>query len=69
MVLRCAEAWRITMHMSPKRAQNLCGRPGETLDTAEFDIPGSAPYVYFSVFAPDGTQAHTRAFTRAELGI
>ena len=57
------------MHMSPKRAQNVCGCPGETVNSAAFDIPGSAPYVYFSVFAPDGTEAHTRAFTREELGI
>ena len=69
VVLGCSEARRIIMHMSPKRAQNVCGRPGEALDSAEFDIPGSAPYVYFSVLGPDGTQAHTRAFTRAELGI
>lgn len=67
--LQCSDALRITMHMSPKRAQNVCARPGETVDCAEFTIPDYAPYVYFSVFGPDGTEAHTRAFTRDELGI
>ena len=57
------------MHMSPKRTQNVCARSGETVDCAEFTIPDYAPYVYFSVFGPDGTEAHTRAFTRDELGI
>ena len=67
--LQCSDALRITMHMSPKRTQNVCARPGETVDCAEFTIPDYAPYVYFSVFGPDGTEAHTRAFTRDELGI
>ena len=69
MVLNCSEARRVTMHLSPKRAQNICGHAGERVTSAAFDIPASAPYVYFSVFAPDGTEAHTRAFTRQELGI
>ena len=69
VVLNCSEARRVTMHLSPKRAQNICGHAGERVTSAAFDIPASAPYVYFSVFAPDGTEAHTRAFTRQELGI
>lgn len=69
VTLRCSEARRITMHMSPKRCQNVCARPGETLEFAEFDIPDSAPYVYFSVFGPDGTEAHTRAYTRRDENL
>ena len=69
VTLRCSAARRITMHMSPKRSQNVCARPGETLEFAEFDIPDSAPYVYFSVFGPDGTEAHTRAYTRGDMII
>ena len=69
VTLRCSEARRITMHMSPKRSQNVCARPGETLEFAEFDIHDSAPYVYFSVFGPDGSEAHTRAYTRGEMKI
>ena len=67
--LACSEARRIMMHMSPKRSVNVYDHAGGTVDSAEFHIPDSAPYVYFSVFGPDGTEAHTRAFTRAELGI
>lgn len=69
VVLTCSEARRVTMHLSPKRAQNICGQAGESITSAAFDIPASAPYAYFSVFAPDGTEAHTRAYTRQELGI
>ena len=69
VTLRCSAARRITMHMSPKRSQNVCARPGETLEFAEFDIPDIAPYVYFSVFGPDGTEAHTRAYTRGDMII
>ena len=29
--LACSEARRIMMHMSPKRSQNVCARPGETV--------------------------------------
>lgn len=67
--LECSGARRILMHMSPKRTVNVYDHAGTAVYAAEFDIPDSAPYVYFSVLAPDGTEAHTRAFTRAELGI
>ena len=69
VTLRCSDARRIIMHMSPKRTQNVCARPGETVDQAEFNIPDGAPYVYFSVFGPDGTEAHTRAYPLGETNV
>lgn len=63
-----SDAQRAVMHMSPKRAVNVYTNSG-SIRSADFAIPGSAPYAYFSVFAADGTSAHTRAFTREELGL
>lgn len=69
VTLRCSAAQRIVMSMSPKRALNVCAEGNGSIDGAEFDIPDYAPYVYFSVLTAEGKAAHTRAFTRKELGI
>jgi len=66
--LECSAARRVAMHMSPKRTQNVYSNGG-CICSADFKIPTSAPYVYFSVFTDDGKSAHTRAFTREELGL
>lgn len=55
-------AVRAVMHMSPKRALSAYNSDGSEITSADFIIPDYAPYVYFSVFAKDGTKAHVRAF-------
>lgn len=67
--LECSAAKRIIMHMSPKICRSAYHSDGSAVTAAEFEIPESAPYVYFSVIGTDGTAAHTRAFWREELGI
>lgn len=62
-------AVRVMMHMSPKRTQNVYQPDGSEFTVADFDIPDSAPYVYFTVQAKGGSLAHVHAFTREELGI
>lgn len=69
VLLRCSDAQRVIMNISPKRAVNACAEPGGVINEARFQIPDYAPYVYFTVMAADGRSAHTRAFTREELGI
>lgn len=65
--LTCSAARRIVMHVSPKRAYSVCREDASPVTEAEFTIPDFAPYVYFSVFAENGTSAHTRAFRREEF--
>jgi len=65
--LTCSAARRAVMHVSPKRAVSVCHEDASVVTEAEFEIPDYAPYVYFSVFAGDGTSAHTRAFRREEF--
>lgn len=67
--LECSGAHRIIMHMTPKLAVNVCNPDGSPVFAADFQIPDSAPYVYFSVLTAEGKQACTHAFTREELGI
>ena len=67
--IECSPAARIRMVESPKRTVQAVADAGQTLTQADFVIPPEAPYVRFSVTAPDGTAAHTRAFFRAELGL
>lgn len=64
-----SDAVRVIMHMSPKRAVNVCRDDGSAFGEADFTIPDYAPYVYFTVRDARGADAHVRAFTRAELGI
>lgn len=67
--LECTPAARIVMHLSPKYAHNVCDPGGGAVTGADFVIPESAPYVYFSVLGKDGRAARTRAFRREELGL
>ena len=67
--LACTPAARVVMLSSPKRGQSVYDPAGQSVCSADFEIPDSAPYVRFSVLAKDGTAAHTRAFFRSELGI
>lgn len=67
--LEFSDAQRVIMHVTPKRAKNAYNHDGSSFNSADFEIPDYAPWVYFSVIAKDGTSAHTRAFTREELGI
>jgi len=67
VILECSPASRITMHMSPKYCRNAYHADGSTINTAEFDIPEDAPYVYFTVWDKLGNRAHTRAFSREEF--
>ncbi len=67
--LECSAADRILMVESPKRCVTVYDPKRGAVCAADFEIPESAPYVRFSVLAKDGTQAHTRAFFRKELGV
>ncbi len=67
--LECSPAVRIRMVESPKRTAQVAAEKGKSVTHANFIIPPEAPYVRFSVTAADGTQAHTRAFFRDELGL
>lgn len=67
--LEFTDAQRVIMHVTPKRTKNVYQPDGSVFNTADFEIPNYAPWVYFSVIAADGTAAHTHAFTREELGI
>lgn len=64
-----SDAVRAMMHLSPKRTVNVYNSDGSPIQTADFQIPDGAAYVYFSLLAADGTEACTHAFTREELGI
>jgi len=66
-VICCSPAVRITMHMSPKYCRNIWNPDGSEFESAEFDIPEDAPYVYFTIWDKNGKKAHTRAFTREEF--
>ena len=65
--LQCSDAVRITMHMSPKYCKNIWNSDGSELNSAKFDIPDDAPYVYFTIWDKQGKKAHTRAFSRDEF--
>lgn len=65
--LECSDAVRVTMHMSPKFAQNVWDPQGKCLNSATFQIPEEAPYVYFTVEDAQGHKAHTHAFSREEF--
>lgn len=67
--LECSPAQKIYMHMSPKKSLCVYHSDGSQVMSADFEIPDDAAFVYFSVFAENGTSAHTRGFTRKELGI
>lgn len=69
VLLRCSDARQVIMNISPKRSPSVCAEPGGAINEARFEIPDYAPYVYFTVMSADGKTAHTRAFTREELGI
>lgn len=69
VLLRCSNARQIIMNISPKRSPSVCAESGGVINEARFQIPDYAPYVYFTVLTADGKSAHTRAFTREELGI
>lgn len=60
--LRCSEAQRIMMQISPKAALNAYHRDLSPVTEADFEIPSFAPHVYFAVLAADGTEARTHAF-------
>lgn len=64
--LRCSPAQRVILHGSPKLAHSIYDPKGGPVTQAEFILPPQAEYVYLSVLAADGTEAHTRAFRRAE---
>lgn len=65
--LECSPAQVIHMQLSPKKSLRVFNHDGSPVTAADFEIPQSAPYVYFSVISPDGTSAHTRAFRREEF--
>lgn len=65
--LECSAAVRVTMHCSMKYCRNVCNADGSELYSAEFDIPESASYVYFTVWDKQGKRAHTHAFRRGEF--
>lgn len=67
--LEFTEAARAILHMSPKWALSAYDPRGGAITQADFQIPDQVPYVYLSVIGTDGSQACTRAFSRAELGI
>ena len=51
------------------KRMNVYNSDGSPVTCADFEFPDDAEYVHFSVLAADGTEAHTRAFRRGELGI
>lgn len=61
-VIETSDAYRITMHVTPKESRVKMLGKGQTVNYAEFEIPRKAPYVYFTVIAEDGTRAYTHAF-------
>ncbi|MBR6879970.1 MAG: hypothetical protein IKN14_02665 [Clostridiales bacterium] len=60
--VECTDAKRITMHMTPKYSKTVYDREGKTIDSAVFDLPSDAPYVYFSIVDGNGGKAYTHAF-------
>ena len=64
--LKCSPASRIMMHLSPKKSVIIYNKDGSPVTEATFEIPDSAPFVYFSVLAEGGTEARTRAFRPEE---
>ena len=67
--LEFSPAQRVILNMSPKRCLNVYQPDGSLFTSADFEIPGAAPYVYFNVMDECGHQAVTHAFPRSELGI
>lgn len=67
--LECSPVQKIYMQLSPKKSLRVYNHDGSPVTSADFEIPEEPPFVYFSIFAENGTSAHTRGFTREELGI
>jgi hypothetical protein len=68
--VECSPAQRILLVRSMKRCQNAYRPDGSDITSADFDLPEQeTPYAYIIVMDRYGHQAHTRAFTRTELGL
>ena len=65
--IACSDVERITVFTGSKAPKRIAAKPGETINTADFEIDDRAKYVRVSIMDGRGNFADTRGFFRDEL--
>lgn len=65
--VECSEVSRITVFVGSKSTQRAIAPIGESITTADFELPDAAKYVRISICDKEGKYADTRGFFRDEL--
>ena len=67
--VECPDVRHIFVYFGSKVPQRVRTLPGETVNSADFEIHPAARYLRVSVVDSRGRWADTRAFTREEPGL
>lgn len=65
--IECSDVERITVFTGSKSPKRIAAQPGDTVNTADFEIDDRAKYVRVSIMDSHGKFADTRGFFRDEL--
>ena len=65
--IECSDVERIMVFTGSKSPKRVAALPGETVNTADFEIDDRAKYVRVSIMDGRGNFADTRGFFRDEL--